>query len=98
MVWVDLTNIFDFDIFFDGISLPKPYAGLRTEHDRGVNSCNLYRLLGHSTFVLSREITSRRVRPSEVDDCMFLGYATFLKRPATRVSPDTAESSQVGRL
>ena len=37
MGWDDLTNIFDFDIFFDGISLPKMYARLRTEPDRVVN-------------------------------------------------------------
>jgi len=59
---MDLPNVFDLNVLFDRVRLSEADAGVVSECDRGVDRYNLYRILDHTTLVLSTKITGSRIR------------------------------------
>jgi hypothetical protein len=98
MARMDLANVFDLDVLFDRVRLSETDAGVVSKFDRGVDRYNLYRFLDHTTFVLSTKITGSGVRSREVNDGVFLRYATFFKSSTTRISTNATWLDQLGPL
>jgi len=94
MVLMYSSNVLDFDIHLDWISLAKPDARLRFELDRLVDWNDLDGLFGHAVFPLTSNVAIPWISSREIGYRVLRWFAASLVNSAIRIGTNATNYSQ----